>query len=361
MVEAKNFIEKELGKSFEEENNEQVPEIKTTTPIYTPPQPQIIERPIVQIVEKIVYKKQRIHGFFRTLTIIALLAIGFLMLGESTGILTLSVNSFKLHQIFPIIIILSSIIIRSYRGIFGKLFWLIIFMTIWWWMFTLNIYTSLNPSSKRQSGESIVYDFAQTTGKIHNFYIQTLISNSSIEGSETGTTLKWTWNSDRKLLISWGNNGNASYLKLNEDTNRNLLQKYLSTMDITIPDTTTFDLLYIKNFFWIHTIDLSTFQRKTCKFHAGIDDITIKVGNVLSGNKIEIQGAAANVNLDIPNDIGVIMYYKHLVGIFQASQFDTLSGHYFQSQNITNAKATLQIYINLWAGNTKINRVDAKK
>jgi predicted membrane protein len=187
-----------------------------------------------------------------------------------------------------------------------------------------------------------------------------LISNSTIDGSETGTVLEWTRNSDRKLLISWGDNGNASYFKLNEDTNRNLLQRYSSTMDITIPNTTIFDLLYIKNFFWTHTIDLSTFQRKTFKFHAGIDDITIKVGNVLSGNKIEIQGAAANVNLDIPNDIGVIMYYKHLLGIFQASQFDTLSGHYFQSQNIANSKATLQIYINLWAGNTKINRVDAK-
>ncbi|MEI6673446.1 MAG: hypothetical protein WCL02_09515 [bacterium] len=39
------------------------------------------------------------------------------------------------------------------------------------------------------------------------------------------------------------------------------------------------------------------------KFHAGIDDITIKVGNVLSGNKIEVQGTAANVNITLPKDI----------------------------------------------------------
>jgi len=39
------------------------------------------------------------------------------------------------------------------------------------------------------------------------------------------------------------------------------------------------------------------------KFHAGIDDITIRVGNVLSGNRIEIQGTAADVEIDIPKDI----------------------------------------------------------
>lgn len=48
---------------------------------------------------------------------------------------------------------------------------------------------------------------------------------------------------------------------------------------------------------------MNTFQRKMVKFHAGINDITIRIGNVLSGNKIEIQGTAANVELDIPNDV----------------------------------------------------------
>jgi|GEM_PF-1128248 len=146
MVEAKNFVEKELGKSLEEEQTteqttEQAPEKKEFIPTYTPPPqakqeptlppPQIIQQPVIQIVEKIVYRKQRIHGFFRTLTIIALLAIGFLMLGESTGIVELSVNTFKLHQIFPLVIILGTIIIRSYKGIFGKIFGLIIFLGVW--------------------------------------------------------------------------------------------------------------------------------------------------------------------------------------------------------------------------------------
>ncbi|MEI6775173.1 MAG: hypothetical protein WCL18_10825 [bacterium] len=52
------------------------------------------------------------------------------MLGETTGLITLSINSFKLHQIFPIFIIFSTIIIRSYKGIFGKIFGLILFLSV---------------------------------------------------------------------------------------------------------------------------------------------------------------------------------------------------------------------------------------
>ena len=74
------------------------------------------------VIERIVYKRQRVHGFFRTLTILVLLAIGFLMLGESMGIAKLTIGDFSLDTIYPIFIIFSTIIIRSYKDIFGKIF-----------------------------------------------------------------------------------------------------------------------------------------------------------------------------------------------------------------------------------------------
>ena len=124
MAVAKNFVEKTLGKDMDPKKDQEisVSKIQENIPVYTPPPSRqeslSSQPPTIQIIEKIVYKKQRIHGFFRTLMIIALLVIGFLMLGESTGLIELSVNSFKLHQIFPIFIIFSTIIIRSYKGIF---------------------------------------------------------------------------------------------------------------------------------------------------------------------------------------------------------------------------------------------------
>ena len=43
-----------------------------------------------QVVEKIVYKQQRVHGFFRTLTLITLLLVGVLMLLEELKIFSLN-------------------------------------------------------------------------------------------------------------------------------------------------------------------------------------------------------------------------------------------------------------------------------
>ena len=89
-----------------------------------------IHEPEIQIVEKIVYKKQRVHGFFRTLTIITLLAVGILMLGESMNIAKITINGFPLDTAYPIFVIFSTIIIWSYRDIFGKLFGLILFLGV---------------------------------------------------------------------------------------------------------------------------------------------------------------------------------------------------------------------------------------
>ena len=79
MVEATNFVEKTLGvrldkgKKLDPETNSPTSEEKEQVATYTPPPqkqsipeftpPQINQQPVIQIIEKIVYKKQRIHGF----------------------------------------------------------------------------------------------------------------------------------------------------------------------------------------------------------------------------------------------------------------------------------------------------------
>lgn len=364
MVEAKNFVEKELGRSLDEkESVEAIPETKEVVPIYTPPapiqepppaEPQLPPQPTIQIVEKVIYKKQRIHGFFRTLTIIALVVIGFLMLGESTGIIELSINNFKLHTIYPLIVILSAIILRSYKKIFGKIFWLILFLWIFWGIFGITLYTWLNVSSKQNEWEHIQYTVNDTTKT--NIQMETLIGNSYIEGNKKNTYIEGIRNSDRMLILdSWANE-EIHYLNLNEDKNRNVLQNYRSDINLTLPNTKPFNLIYIKNFLWLHTIDLNTIQRTTLKIHGGINDITINTKNILSGNKIEIQATAANIEISIPKDVGVRMYYKHKIGRLNIPGFTELTGHYFESDNIKNSKKILHIYIQLLAGNTKIIR-----
>jgi hypothetical protein len=255
-------------------------------------------------------------------------------------------------------VIFSAIILRSYKKIFGKIFWLILFLWVFWGVFSITIYTSLNPSTKRKEWTNIQYTIDKNTET--NIYLETLIGNSHIEGSTKYNNIQWTRNSDRNLIINSWTNEWITDLELNEDKNRNVLQNYRSNINLTLPNTKIFDLLYVKNFLWIHTIDLNSTQRKTLKVHAGINDITINTENILSGNRIEIQAAAANIELNIPKDTWVRMYYKHLVGKLNAPDFNELTWHYLESTNIKDSKKMLYIYVNLLAGNTKIHRTDPK-
>lgn len=80
-----------------------------------------------------------------------------------------------------------------------------------------------------------------------NLYIETLIGNSYIEGNDNITEIESTRNSDRNLLVSSGNNGKTTYLRFKEDSNRNVLQNYVSTIDLTIPKISAIDTMYVKN------------------------------------------------------------------------------------------------------------------
>jgi hypothetical protein len=100
------------------------------------------------VIERIVYKKQRVHGFFRTLTIITLLFIGFLMLAESMHITKITIGNFALDTVYPIFVIFSSIILRSYKGLFGKICGLILFIGVFGGFFTLRIYYGLDQMTK---------------------------------------------------------------------------------------------------------------------------------------------------------------------------------------------------------------------
>lgn len=361
MTEAQNFVEKELEKNSDtlpESLSQSENQMPTYTPPPTPPTTPIVTptsgEPTIQVIEKIVYKRQRFHGFFRTLTLLALLAVGFLMLGESTGIIQLSINGFKIHEVFPIFIIISTIIIRSYRGIFGKIFWLILFLGIFGGIFTMGIYTSLHPTDERKMGNNITYILPSTTGET-NIHLDTLLSTSYIKGA-SNTDIQGTRNSDRVLRVNSGIDTHT--ITFNEDKHRNILQNYRSKMYLSLPKVQTLDTLYIKSFFWLYTIDTTQLQRKNITFHGGINDLVIKVNTIHSGNKIEIQGAISETDIYLPKDIGVLLYYKDRAGIVTLPWFDTGSGNLYTSTNINTAKALLHVYINLGISHTTFHRTE---
>jgi len=326
----------------------------------TPPQANVeIKVDAPQVIEKIVYKKQRIHWFFRTLTIIALLVVGVLMLLENTGVMKLSIGNTNLDLIYPVIVIFSTIIIRSYRWIFGKLFWLILFLGVVGGFFGVSTYTSLNPSTKSKFGDYVSYTAPVGDASwmvLTKLNINTLIGNFDIKWTATKNLAEWTYKSDRNLLVTSGVKTNYDYLYLREDPNRNILQNYASNLTLGIDDSKIVDL-YIKNMLWMHTIDLSDIRRSNAKIHGWIQDLDLTLwDNVFKDNQLEIQLVGGRITINAPKDLGVKLYFSQRAWSLELTDFDIKGKDYFESKNLAAAKKIVKINVSAGVSKFKLLR-----
>ncbi len=306
--------------------------------------------PEPQIVEKIVYKKQKVHGFFRTLTILALVVIGFLMLLEVWNVFSLNINGFDLHLIYPIIIIFSSIVIWSYKGWFGKIFGLILFLLVVVWFFSIWVYTSLNPSTDTKFWSYVAYPFL-INSSYSKLYLNSLMSDLTIMWKDTDNFLEGNYWSDRALKIFSGAKDHYQYYSIQEETNLNLLQSYYSTMSLGVESKQAL-YLYIKNLFSLQNLDLTNTITKNLKIHWAALISDIKVNDELE--KLDIESSFADITIKLAKDIGVRLHYKHLLWQLELVDFEQKSKWYFESTNIDSAEKIIDINMRFGFAKTKI-------
>jgi hypothetical protein len=269
----------------------------------------------------------------------------------------LSIANFDLDLIYPIIVIFSTIIIWSYRWVFGKLFWLILFLGVVGWFFWVSTYTSLNPSTKSKFGNYVSYTDPGTGTSwmvLTKLNINTLIGNFDIKWAETKNLAEWTYKSDRNLLVTTGVKANYDYLWLREDPNWNILQNYSSDLTLWISDTKIVDL-YLKNLLWMHTIDLSDVRRSNAKIHGWIQDLNLTLwDNVFKDSELEIQLVGGRITINAPKDLGIKLYFKQRAWSLELTDFDIKGKDYFESKNLATAKKVLNINISAWVSQFKL-------
>ncbi|NOZ43978.1 MAG: hypothetical protein GXP45_02350 [bacterium] len=109
-------------------NTQQIPNASVATPppaVATSNQPQInvnVEGSKEHIIiEKPDTKCKNTNGFFRIITLIVLIITGFLMLGESSNILSLNFGGWQINTLYSIIVLLSVLVLFVYKKILGKI------------------------------------------------------------------------------------------------------------------------------------------------------------------------------------------------------------------------------------------------
>lgn len=311
-----------------------------------------VEQPA--IIEKVVYKKQRVHWFFRTLTILALLIVWFLMLAEVLWVFKLNLNWFNFSLIYPVFIILSSIIIWSYKWILGKIFGLLLFLIVFVWFGTLGVYSSLNPSTNTKFWAYVSYP-KTVWMKSSKIYLETLVTNLNIQGKQTDNLVEWNYAGDRTLLINSGVVASwHDYLILKEDNNWNLIQNYYNNISFGINQKQP-TYIYVKNLLSIEKIDLSNITWSNVKLYgwASILDLTLWA-NVKSWSEIIIESAFSDITLHLSKNVWVKLNHSNLAGQLNLVDFTQKDKWIYESTNIKDGKATINITIKLGVGRVNV-------
>lgn len=282
------------------------------------------------------------YWFFRILTIGVLVVIGFLMLGESLNLFRFYIWNISLDTIYPVIIILSTIILRNYKRAFGKIFWLFLFLLVFGWFFSVGIYTSLNQYSKSSFSQTIKNNVPKSSSV--DFSIETFIWSINLAGWRQNSFVEWKYKSDRNLIIQNSLSSGMSYFSIEEEKDWNILQDYQTNLDLKISRNQPISL-YVKNLLWQHIIDMSNISRNEAKIHLWFADLNLILGKqIVSWNLLQIQDSVANIKIQIPEDVWVRLYSKKF---FWYMMWELVKkwDNYYESTNIDSAKKIVNIDI----------------
>lgn len=315
--------------------------------------------PEPQIVEKIVYEKQRIHGFFRTLTLLTLLFVGVLMLLEVLNIFSLSIGGIAINTFYPVFVILSVIVIWSYKGIFGKIFGLLMFLSVVAGFFVLWVYSSLTPSTTIDATST----WSNTVFALeswHNYskvYIQTVLNSLQIFWQPDTDLLSTQYDTDRTMILLSGTiQSGHTYAIIQESPNVNLLERVYTKLNVWL-NTTQPLYIYIKTLLGQNNLDFSQTNVRALRIHGWIvsQDIILWTG-FIAWTKIDLEAAVADVTLHLPKTIAVRLYHKIYIGKTDLPDFtQTSDKNVFVSNNID--KAILVLDINALFGLSKFTIV----
>lgn len=286
--------------------------------------------------------KQKTYWFFRILTIWVLVAIGFLMLGESLNVFKFYVWDLPLSKIYPIIIIFSTVILWNYKYFIGKIMWLFLFFLVFGGFFSVGIYTSLNQYNKNSFSQNIKNNIYRSP--LVNFSIENFIWSINLEWDKISKFVEWKYKSDRNLIIDSHMNSGSSYFGIEEGKTWNILQDYKTNLDLKLDRKQLVDI-YIKNFLGRHIIDMSKISRKEAKINLWWANLDIILSDdILSGNLLQIQSVFSNITIQVPSDVWIRLYNKRLVGMLWWDMVKKWK-NYYESTNIDDAKKILNLDI----------------
>jgi len=305
-------------------------------------------------------KQKRVNWFFRITTLLVLLSIWVLMLMDYFEIWTLSLSWFEINSVYPFVVILSTLVLWIYKWWFSKILWVLLIVTVLWWITGVTMYQwfSSDSASKFNTSYEIPGNYDKSWNIQHSFYtleFDNLIWNYNIYWWVSNNILNYEYDGDRTLDLLEEKNK----FTLMESKNLNIVQKFKSYFTWYLSNWNNYDI-YLKSMIWNHKINLNTTHWQNVKLHNWIWDIELTIWKDIKKDwEMELLTFIwTDLILNIPQGLWIELYHKHLMWKLELENMKKISKNYYQSLNLNEKNNNLKINIRGVYTNLKIKRIN---
>ncbi len=296
-------------------------------------------------------KRQKVNWFFRTMVLIVLSFVSIALLLENFGILSLNYGTTSFDTYYPIIILISTVVLYWYRWFFSRLISTLLFLI------TVGLFGSIciyNHYSNNLNNNQIIKENIKNSEWKVNFSLENFIWTNKIWSTNSWLVM-WNYNSDRNIVINkWDNSINIGLEKYWD-----ILHSIRSDLVIWLNQNRSFD---ITSKIWRgnHIIDLKNVYRENLNVNWWIGDINITLGKNLNWNKnMHVWSIFGNVTINIPRNTNVEINTRKLAWSIKLEWFEQINKRNYKTINTNNnPRQNIKIKLNLWYSNFKINWID---
>jgi hypothetical protein len=296
-------------------------------------------------------KKQKVNWFFRTLVLIVLSFVWIALLLENFGILSLEYNGIGFNDYYPIIIIISTVVLYRYRGFLSRLISTLLFLV------TIGLFGSIciynNYSSNINENKNIIKENLKEKNWKIKFSLENFVWTNKI-GYTNSSLILGNNLSNRDIIVKkW-----KDFVDINLEKHRDILNDIRSDLIIWLNQNRNFDIVS-KNWRGSHIVDLSNLNWDNLNIKWWIWNINIIFWKNISGKKnVEVWSIFNNTTINIPKNTNVEINIKKLAWSIKLEWFEQIDKRNFKSTNINETKNSIKIKLNLWYSNFKVNWID---
>lgn len=274
-----------------------------------------------------------------------LIFVGLIWILNSTRVVNIDIWG-SIMTLWPVFIIAAGItfFVKRDSHIQQVILWLLVFAIIGGY----GIYLGYDISNETNKNNKFIME-----PEIKSASIKISIASANVDISATNQSLADIRTNIKGLKSDYdeGSNPKITYSQKMQFNGLGKNQKFNASLNNTILWDIELNTGAVDG-----SLNFKDFSLVNCSINTGACDLDIVAGNKQESSRIVINGAAVNLNLNIPEDVGIKIHSSSAATKISGNVDLLKENGVYQSENYANAKSKLYFDIASAASNIRINR-----